>query len=276
VKQPQNTIAGLPLAAVQVAVEDNAGNIVTGSTATITLAIGTNPGSSTLGGTTSRQVTSGIATFDNLALNNAGTGYTLTASASGFQNVASAPFNVLALLPRSQEWVAREVGSWTCAATGGDSNVSSFNAGNDHPHSLTCTIPANTLKANSKIRACSLNNLQSDTAPPGLLMKLKANSTTLAANPTALTIGINQNQQAWVCYDTTVIGAPGGTAATTTSVRGTPSTLGNHVDDNSITQTVNLATNAPITLGFASQFVSGGSALTQLTQQAFAVRISIP
>ena len=38
------------------------------------MAIGTNPGSGTLGGTTLATVSSGVATFSNLAINNVGHG----------------------------------------------------------------------------------------------------------------------------------------------------------------------------------------------------------
>ena len=61
-------------------VVDSGGNPVAGQS--ITLAIGTNPGSSTLSVTTNPVVTnaSGDATFSNVSLNKVGSGYTLTAT----------------------------------------------------------------------------------------------------------------------------------------------------------------------------------------------------
>jgi uncharacterized repeat protein (TIGR03806 family) len=96
-QQPTTVDAGATIApAVRVAIQDSAGNTVTSSTATVTVAIGTNPGGAALGGTTSVAAVNGVATFGNLSLNNAGTGYTLTASSSGLTGATSSTFNVQA------------------------------------------------------------------------------------------------------------------------------------------------------------------------------------
>jgi hypothetical protein len=81
---------------VQVSVEDSQGNVVTSATNAITVAIGTNPSSGTLAGTLSAAAVNGVATFSNLSINFAGTGYTLTASASGLTGATSSAFNVTA------------------------------------------------------------------------------------------------------------------------------------------------------------------------------------
>ncbi|HVZ47843.1 MAG TPA: Ig-like domain-containing protein [Gemmatimonadaceae bacterium] len=60
----------------------------------MTIAIGTNPAAGTLGGTVSATAVSGVATFANLSINNAGAGYTLTASSSGLTSATSAAFNI--------------------------------------------------------------------------------------------------------------------------------------------------------------------------------------
>jgi uncharacterized repeat protein (TIGR03806 family) len=97
IQQPTTVNAGATISpAVQVTVQDGSGNTVPSSTATVTLAIGTNPGSATLGGTTSVAAVSGVATFSNLSLNNAGSGYTLTASSTGLTGATSTTFNVQA------------------------------------------------------------------------------------------------------------------------------------------------------------------------------------
>src|SRR5438094_2799523 len=80
--------------AVRVAARDAAGNMVTGYTGLITVAIGSNPSGGTLAGTTSVNAVSGVATFSTLSINNAGNGYTLMASATGLTGATSAWFNI--------------------------------------------------------------------------------------------------------------------------------------------------------------------------------------
>jgi hypothetical protein len=79
--QPSNTTAGATISpAVTVKVEDSLGNVVTTDTSNVTVAIGTNPGGGTLGGTVTVAAVSGIATFSNLSIDKTGTGYTLSAA----------------------------------------------------------------------------------------------------------------------------------------------------------------------------------------------------
>src|SRR5204862_3047952 len=102
--QPVNTTAGTIITpAVRVTVEDAFGNRVTSFPSgrpTITAAIGNNPGGGTLSGTTSRLTgtgaSAGIATFNDLSIDKAGEGYTLTASAPGPVTGMSAAFNITA------------------------------------------------------------------------------------------------------------------------------------------------------------------------------------
>ena len=94
--QPTNTTAGAAVSpAVQVTVEDSQNNVVTTATNQITIAIGTNPSSGTLSGTAQVNAVAGVATFSNLSINSAGTGYTLAASATALTGATSNAFNVL-------------------------------------------------------------------------------------------------------------------------------------------------------------------------------------
>src|SRR5207249_239489 len=72
------------------------GNTATGFSGNVTMALGANPGSGTLAGTTTVAAASGVATFANLSINQAGTEYTLTAAASGPTSATSNPFTVSA------------------------------------------------------------------------------------------------------------------------------------------------------------------------------------
>src|SRR5256885_13567323 len=93
--QPSNAGAGaVNTPAVQVAVQDAQGNTVTTATTNISVAIGTNPASGTLAGTKTVAAVNGVATFSTLSLNVVGTGYTLTASATGLTGATSSAFNI--------------------------------------------------------------------------------------------------------------------------------------------------------------------------------------
>src|SRR5439155_9493758 len=93
--QPRTTVANrLITPAVKVRALDALGNLVPSFTGSVTMALGYNPGGATLSGTTPVSAASGVATFFDLSLNKAGTGYTLTASASGVGLVTSAGFDI--------------------------------------------------------------------------------------------------------------------------------------------------------------------------------------
>jgi hypothetical protein len=83
--------------AVQVRIVDDAGNPVTGFTGPVTIAIGHNGGmlmSGTLSGTKTVTAVNGVATFNNLSIDQLGSGYTLVVSAAGVAGAESTPFNV--------------------------------------------------------------------------------------------------------------------------------------------------------------------------------------
>jgi hypothetical protein len=74
--------------------DDPFGNVDPNFSGGVTLALGTNPGSSTLGGTLTVTASGGVASFHGLTLNNPGSGYTLLASSPGLTAGTSSPFNV--------------------------------------------------------------------------------------------------------------------------------------------------------------------------------------
>ncbi len=97
VVQPRNTTAGAAFApAVKIAVQDQAGNVLTGATAQISVDLFDNPGGATLAGTTSAGALNGAATFANLGLDRVGARYTLAATAPGLEGAVSARFDVAA------------------------------------------------------------------------------------------------------------------------------------------------------------------------------------
>ena len=95
VVQPSTVVAGQAIApAPSIRIHDGAGNTVTTATNAVTMAIGANPGGSTLGGTTTQSAVAGVATFSTLTLNKSAAGYTLAASAAGLTGATSTAFAV--------------------------------------------------------------------------------------------------------------------------------------------------------------------------------------
>jgi WD40 repeat protein len=98
-EQPVNTIVGAIMpASVVVSAVDVSGSPASGFTGVINLAIGTNPGSGLLAGTTAR-VARPRAAFTDLRVNGAGEGYTLVATSDGLSSATSSPFDIIEMGP---------------------------------------------------------------------------------------------------------------------------------------------------------------------------------
>ena len=118
---PSQTTAGAPITpAVQVEVRDQFGARMTTATNGVTMAIGTNPAAGTLAGTVTKSAVNGVATFSDLSIDRVGTGYTLTAQATGLTAAVSAPFNVTGV-PVSQALSTVTASPGTIAASTGTS-----------------------------------------------------------------------------------------------------------------------------------------------------------
>ncbi|HKC48119.1 MAG TPA: hypothetical protein VKB63_11010, partial [Gemmatimonadales bacterium] len=99
---PSTSTAGDVIAPpVQVAVHDSMGNTVTSFTGNVTVLItaGSGTAGATLFGTTTVAAVAGIATFSDLRIDKAGTGYKLSATASGVAGKNSASFQIIAGTP---------------------------------------------------------------------------------------------------------------------------------------------------------------------------------
>jgi hypothetical protein len=85
---------------VKVEVLDGYGELATGSTAAVTVAIGSEPGSGSLSGTLTVSATGGVASFSDLSIDQSGDGYTLTATSPGLTPATSDPFKIWESLQR--------------------------------------------------------------------------------------------------------------------------------------------------------------------------------
>jgi hypothetical protein len=95
-QQPTDTAAGQTISPVVVQVVDQFGNVVTNYSGAVTLSLNDNPMTgATLRGTLTVTVVNGLATFSDLSIDLAGTGYTLHAAiGGGLPDIDSDPFNI--------------------------------------------------------------------------------------------------------------------------------------------------------------------------------------
>ncbi|MDP1892306.1 MAG: Ig-like domain-containing protein [Gemmatimonadaceae bacterium] len=91
---PVASRAGVALPPVTVAAQDAAGNTIASFTGDVTVALGANPGGSTLSGTTTAKAVAGVATFSDLKLNRPGTAYTLVFSSAELSAAVSGTFDI--------------------------------------------------------------------------------------------------------------------------------------------------------------------------------------
>jgi hypothetical protein len=121
--EPTGTVAGQVITSsfnssggpVKVEVLDGSGQPATTSTAAVVVAIGSNPGSGRLSGTTTVDASGGIASFPNLSIDKPGIGYTLTATSPGIISATSPAFTIWGSLTR-------------CSASSCSASASSKNA----------------------------------------------------------------------------------------------------------------------------------------------------
>lgn len=122
-QQPTAGVANAALAPpVVVEARTAANDLASGFNGNVTIAIGTNPGGATLGGTLTVAAVNGVATFSDLSLSAVGTGYTLAASSPGLTGATSGAFNITAAAV-TNSWVNASGGSWSDPANWSENRV---------------------------------------------------------------------------------------------------------------------------------------------------------
>jgi hypothetical protein len=275
--QPQTVLVGQTLPPITVQFEDGANNLFA-TTQTITVALGANPGGSTLNGTLTQAAVGGIATFSDLALTAAASSYTLVASATGMTSDTSSLFGILGTPAVSSEWAARGTAPLRCATVGGDTNASTVGAGTDFIHNLACTLPANSLQNGAQLKTCVLAQMTTETPPQAFFFKLRAEGITLAAPANSATPepGLT-NRTSWLCWLTTIAGSPGASVPTySASLTPLSGTMASGTKNNGMLQPVNVATNAATNWTLASTWVAAGSGQNLLTPLALTMEVLRP
>ena len=93
-QQPPASVIANKGFGLQATIEDPYGNIETSDNAGVTVALASNPGGATLGGTLSANASEGVANFSALTLDSVGSGYTLQVSSSGLTSATTDPITV--------------------------------------------------------------------------------------------------------------------------------------------------------------------------------------
>ena len=93
--QPTDVQAGAAIApAVEVMIQVAAGNTLTTATDAVTVELRMNPSGATVAGATTVNAVAGVASFDSLVIDNAGSGYMLVATSGNLTSATSAAFTV--------------------------------------------------------------------------------------------------------------------------------------------------------------------------------------
>lgn len=178
--QPGPTVAGTTIApAIEIRALDGLGNTFTSFSGDVTIAIGTNPAGGILSGTTTVAAVAGVATFDDLRIDQAGSGYTLMASASGVPGATSASFDILPgpafLLAFTVQPTSTDTGTAITPAVEVTAQDSLGNTATGFSGTITVAIGANpgggTLSGTAGVAAAagvaSFADLRIDAAGPG-------------------------------------------------------------------------------------------------------------
>jgi protocatechuate 3,4-dioxygenase beta subunit len=249
--QPSNTAANAPITpAVVVEIRDQFGNRVN-SSANVVMAIGTNPASGTLSGTLTQAAAGGIATFSNLAINNAGSGYTLVASSAGVSNATSSAFTVTTTAPSaSLSTVGANPTSFTA---GGSSTITvTVKDGQGNAMSGVTVTLSSTVGGDVITQPASATNGSGVTT--GTVGATSAGSRTL----TAIAGGITLNQKPVVTVNA---GPPNASQSTVTAA---PGTIVAGSGTSTITVTVKDGFGNPVSGSTVTLSASGtGNTLTQ-------------
>ena len=197
--QPSNATSGASISpAITVRVLDQFGNLVTGDTSNVSLAITTATGTAgaTLSGTTSVNAIGSVATFSGLSIDFGGTGYTLTASDGGLGTATSGAFNIAF---RSQTIT---FGALTDQQYGTAPFTVSASATSGLSVSFASTTPTICTVSGSTVTVVSIGLCTVEASQPGDFVWAAATPVDRSFNVTARTLDITANNQTKV-YGTT-------------------------------------------------------------------------
>ena len=191
--EPANGVTGSALAPIVVSVENASGKVVAGNTSAVTLKFANNPAGATLGGTLTRNAVNGVATFDNITVSKAGTGYTLTATDGTLTSDTSAAFNIVSSAPAKLAFTTQPPSTAQSGASFGvgvsvQDAAGNTVVGNSSSVTLVLTTPAGATLSGTTMKAASAG-----VATFSGLSIDKAGTYTLTASAGALTTALSSS-----------------------------------------------------------------------------------
>ncbi|MBI5835052.1 MAG: M6 family metalloprotease domain-containing protein, partial [Armatimonadetes bacterium] len=167
-QQPTDTSATQAITpAVQVRLLDSIGQVVDWATQNVTVAIGTNPGTSTLSGTTTVAAVAGVATFPGLSLDKVGTGYTLRFSSAGCGDAITNAFNITAGAPTTLAFAVHPSNVAAGQAIAPPVEVQLYDAGGNPATGDNSTVVTVAIEAASNATGATLGGTLTATAIAG-------------------------------------------------------------------------------------------------------------
>jgi hypothetical protein len=153
----------------------------------------------------------------------------------------------------------------------GSVNNSSSGSGADVDMTPSYTIPANYLTAGKILRVTVHYRMTSGSAPPTILMKLKAGSTVLATHAAATPQASMTNVQGLMTYLITATAAPSASSPLECAGTITTNAFGNTLNLNTTAMPVNVATNGSLVLQASTQWSAVGTGTNTITLSQFVV-----
>ncbi len=201
--EPTDAEVASPIApAIKVQLRDSGGNLITTASDLVTLGIGTNPGQTTLLGTTSVAAVGGEATFNDVSVDQLGNGYTLFAHGPGLISATSTAFNITTGEPAKLVFSVEPSNGIAASPLSAEIKVQVQDAGGNLATTATTAITlalndnassatlAGTLTVNAVGREASFIDITLDEAGVGYTIQASApgltSSTSAAFNITAI------------------------------------------------------------------------------------------
>ncbi|HWZ27258.1 MAG TPA: hypothetical protein VNX15_01765, partial [Gemmatimonadales bacterium] len=168
VTQPAGTTAGAPISAMKVSAVDSTGGIVAVFNGRVTLTLANNPSGDQLHGTVTVTAVQGTATFSDVRVDRAATGYTITAHIDGLADGTSAAFDISPGAPVAATYTGQPTNTTAGAAITPAVEVSVVDAFGNPVTQYTGTVTVSLAHDGSVLKDASLLGTTTVSATAGV------------------------------------------------------------------------------------------------------------